>query len=83
MKNGSRKIAKGKSPSIINNNNNAILSNKYLSGGSMSGSNRKWEQKQVQIKTLEGEFSVTMWASGADDGEPVPSFYDQLFIAFH
>jgi len=33
---------------------------------------RKWEQKQVQIKTLEGEFSVTMWASGTDDGE---SFY--------
>lgn len=30
---------------------------------------RKWEQKQVQIKTLEGEFSVTMWASGTDDGE--------------
>ena len=25
---------------------------------------RKWEQKQVQIRTLEGEFSVTMWASG-------------------
>uniref|UniRef100_S4RN73 YY1 transcription factor a n=1 Tax=Petromyzon marinus TaxID=7757 RepID=S4RN73_PETMA len=24
---------------------------------------RRWEQKQVQIKTLEGEFSVTMWAS--------------------
>ncbi|KAG8277402.1 Transcriptional repressor protein yy1 [Homalodisca vitripennis] len=30
---------------------------------------RKWEQKQVQIRTLEGEFSVTMWASGTDDGE--------------
>lgn len=30
---------------------------------------RKWEQKQVQIKTLEGEFSVTMWASGTDDGK--------------
>ena len=28
------------------------------------GGTRKWEQKQVQIKTLEGEFSVTMWASG-------------------
>lgn len=69
MKNGSRKVSKGKSAGIINNNNNAILSNKYLSGGSMGGSNRKWEQKQVQIKTLEGEFSVTMWASGADDGE--------------
>ncbi|XP_033733696.1 transcriptional repressor protein YY1-like [Pecten maximus] len=30
-------------------------------------STKKWEQKQVQIKTLEGEFSVTMWASGGDD----------------
>ncbi|XP_061167869.1 transcriptional repressor protein YY1-like isoform X2 [Saccostrea echinata] len=28
---------------------------------------KKWEQKQVQIKTLEGEFSVTMWATGTDD----------------
>lgn len=28
---------------------------------------RRWEQKQVQIKTMEGEFSVTMWASGASD----------------
>ncbi|XP_062858339.1 transcriptional repressor protein YY1b [Trichomycterus rosablanca] len=33
----------------------------YLSGS--EGTGRKWEQKQVQIKTLEGEFSVTMWAS--------------------
>lgn len=33
----------------------------YLSGGELG---RKWEQKQVQIKTLEGEFSVTMWSSG-------------------
>ena len=30
-----------------------------------------WQQKQVSIKTLEGEFSVTMWASGADDGKPI------------
>jgi transcription factor YY len=30
---------------------------------------KKWEPKQVQIRTLEGEFSVTMWASGADDGK--------------
>ena len=35
---------------------------------------RKWEQKQVQIKTLEGEFSVTMWASGTDDGN-IYKFY--------
>lgn len=30
---------------------------------------QRWEQKQVQIKTLEGEFSVTMWSSGVDDGK--------------
>ncbi|XP_066485195.1 transcriptional repressor protein YY1 isoform X2 [Tiliqua scincoides] len=36
----------------------------YLAGGGAEG--RKWEQKQVQIKTLEGEFSVTMWASDID-----------------
>lgn len=29
----------------------------------------RWEQKQVQIKTMEGEFSVTMWASGTDNDE--------------
>ena len=30
-----------------------------------------WQQKRVSIKTLEGEFSVTMWASAdADDGKP-------------
>ncbi|XP_059619836.1 transcriptional repressor protein YY1-like [Phlebotomus argentipes] len=28
---------------------------------------RRWVQKQVQIKTMDGEFSVTMWASGASD----------------
>ncbi|CAL1575110.1 unnamed protein product [Knipowitschia caucasica] len=36
----------------------------YFSSGDMG---RKWEQKQVQIKTLEGEFSVTMWASDKKD----------------
>ena len=25
---------------------------------------RKWERKKVQIKTLDGEFSVTVWATG-------------------
>ncbi|XP_035472875.1 transcriptional repressor protein YY1b isoform X1 [Scophthalmus maximus] len=39
----------------------------YLSGAEAGG--RKWEQKQVQIKTLEGEFSVTMWAS--DDNKDI------------
>lgn len=32
---------------------------------------KRWEQKQVQIKTMEGEFSVTMWASGISDDEDV------------
>lgn len=35
---------------------------------------RKWEKKKVQIKTLEGEFSVTVWASG--DGEQEDSQED-------
>lgn len=45
---------------------------------------RRWEQKQVQIKTMEGEFSVTMWASGAsdeDDGsnpEPDPDYTEYM-----
>uniref|UniRef100_A0A8D9DYP8 Transcriptional repressor protein YY1 n=1 Tax=Cacopsylla melanoneura TaxID=428564 RepID=A0A8D9DYP8_9HEMI len=41
-------------------------------------SSRKWEQKQVQIRTLEGEFSVTMWASGGtDDDECSNPEYEQ------
>ena len=30
-----------------------------------------WQQKRVSIKTLEGEFSVTMWASGTEDGKTI------------
>ncbi len=39
-----------------------VVKKSFLNSAEASG--RKWEQKQVQIKTLEGEFSVTMWASG-------------------
>lgn len=45
---------------------------------------RRWEQKQVQIKTMEGEFSVTMWASGISDDEdgsipePDPDYADYM-----
>ena len=39
-----------------------------LSEGRLKNSG-SWQQKQVSIKTLEGEFSVTMWASGPDEGE--------------
>ena len=58
------------------------LGNPALVGGELtfdSSTTRKWEQKQVQIKTLEGEFSVTMWASG----KWLHSFLDNvLLLAF-
>lgn len=54
----------GKSGGRLKKGGSGKKSNKksYLSTGGDHGG-RKWEQKQVQIKTLEGEFSVTMWAS--------------------
>ncbi|XP_038074752.1 transcriptional repressor protein YY1-like isoform X1 [Patiria miniata] len=39
-----------------------LASGESVFDGGERGS-RKWEQKQVQIQTLEGKFSVTMWAS--------------------
>lgn len=33
-------------------------------GDVVTRTTRKWERKQVQIKTLEGEFTVTVWATG-------------------
>lgn len=50
-----------------------------LSDMHMDTKPRKWEQKQVQIKTMEGEFSVTMWASGASDGKFFTSHFSYLF----
>jgi transcription factor YY len=54
-----------------NQNNTKMRNNSEILNdfGSSETKTRKWEQKQVQIKTLEGEFSVTMWASGTDDGK--------------
>ncbi|XP_017772003.1 PREDICTED: transcriptional repressor protein YY1-like [Nicrophorus vespilloides] len=42
---------------------------------------RKWEQKQVQIKTMEGEFSVTMWATSDDEvsnPDPDPDYTEYM-----
>lgn len=48
------------------------------------GRPRKWEQKQVQIRTLEGEFSVTMWASGTDDGKQIIIIFIQyIFVILY
>lgn len=52
------------------NSNNTDNNDGYTNSNnsaSNSHNSRKWEQKQVQIKTLEGEFSVTMWASGTEE----------------
>uniref|UniRef100_A0A6B2EHS5 Putative transcriptional repressor protein yy1 n=1 Tax=Phlebotomus kandelakii TaxID=1109342 RepID=A0A6B2EHS5_9DIPT len=52
--------------------------------GTGGGKPRRWEQKQVQIKTMDGEFSVTMWASGASDTdedstpEPDPDYTEYM-----
>ncbi|XP_035764583.1 transcriptional repressor protein YY1b [Neolamprologus brichardi] len=50
----------------------------YLSGAEAGG--RKWEQKQVQIKTLEGEFSVTMWASEPGREDNTGAYFFIFFI---
>ncbi|XP_053436096.1 transcription factor YY2 [Nycticebus coucang] len=39
-----------------------ITQAKLRGSSSDMGTCKKWEQKPVQIKTLEGEFSVTMWS---------------------
>ncbi|CAB3257500.1 unnamed protein product [Arctia plantaginis] len=54
-----------------------------MEGVAGRGPARRWEQKQVQIKTMEGEFSVTMWATGEDedDGsnpEPDPDYTEYM-----
>ncbi|KAH9628757.1 hypothetical protein HF086_005382 [Spodoptera exigua] len=54
-----------------------------MDGVSGRGPARRWEQKQVQIKTMEGEFSVTMWATGEDDDdgsnpEPDPDYTEYM-----
>ena len=49
-------------------------------GGSKLRTGQTWQQKRVSIKTLEGEFSVTMWASGADDGKT--GIFDSLEFGF-
>ncbi|XP_006213075.1 transcription factor YY2 [Vicugna pacos] len=47
---------------------------------------KKWEQKQVPIKTLEGEFSVIMWSAnnntdletGQTEEHPAPNFSENM-----
>lgn len=66
-----RRILPG-GPCLSNNNRRRLReydpSLQQPLGGSGLQQKKKWEPKQVQIRTLEGEFSVTMWASGNDEG---------------
>ena len=56
----------------------AVTSLPLGSGGVTAG----WQQKQVSIKTLEGEFSVTMWASGTEEGKKKPPYSILDFFKF-
>nr|XP_017022596.1 polycomb protein PHO isoform X2 [Drosophila kikkawai] len=55
--------------SDIASNNRLTCEDSTTSEINTSGKSRRWEQKLVQIKTMEGEFSVTMWASGISDDD--------------
>lgn len=61
------------SNTVLNNStmesNDRIICEDSTTVMNPSGKSRRWEQKLVQIKTMEGEFSVTMWASGISDDE--------------
>ena len=71
----SRKARNNRSSNTHNSRSNPYDNDGYISNTTSNSHSRKWEQKQVQIKTLEGEFSVTMWASGAEeDGNVVRSW---------
>lgn len=82
---------RGKSRNNSNNNTNNIhhlmpigeVPMSLMETSSGRGAARRWEQKQVQIKTMEGEFSVTMWATGEDDDdgsnpEPDPDYTEYM-----
>lgn len=70
----SRKRSKTKNRGTASRRENELLLDAHV-----ETKPRKWEQKQVQIKTMEGEFSVTMWASGASDGKFLYSQFSYLF----
>ena len=55
----------GKKP----NGKNGYPGGEAMAGTSSEAGRKKWEQKQVQIQTLGGQFSVTMW-SAADKKDP-------------
>ncbi|XP_014982567.1 transcription factor YY2 [Macaca nemestrina] len=58
----SRSKKRSKKPSKTPSSKSATSAEATPAGSSSNEGRRKWEQKQVQIKTLEGEFSVTMWS---------------------
>lgn len=66
---------KSKGGLLVEQNSGVLMSSDDLSSGAITGKSNKsrhWAQKKVQIKTMEGEFSVVMWAAGADDDTSNP-----------
>jgi len=55
--------------SSLNHHKNGLESLFHSAVGADIDKETTWQQKRVSIKTLEGEFSVTMWASGTEDDE--------------
>lgn len=62
---------RGKGKKTVGGGNRMMGKSSHLSNGSGDSLNfsdqfgsQQWHSKQVQVKTLDGEFSVTMWASG-------------------
>ena len=55
--------------SPIHHHKNGLESLFHSAVGADIDKETTWQQKRVSIKTLEGEFSVTMWASGTEDGK--------------
>ena len=55
--------------SHLNHHKNGLESLFHSAVGADIDKETTWQQKRVSIKTLEGEFSVTTWASGTEDGK--------------
>ena len=60
---------KNRNSSSLHHHKNGLESLFHSAVGADIDKETTWQQKRVSIKTLEGEFSVTMWASGTEDGK--------------
>lgn len=77
-----KRSSHGKKPS----SKKSCASGKAKAGSSSEERSKKWEQTEVQIKTLEGQFSVTMWSptdkrdqeTGQTEENPAPDYTEYM-----